>query len=213
MGLLNVLPYFTSPNIEIGYISQRWIVQLIKHCRCHRIIFFFVDETNILRYIYYYTYYSKAKGAFTLIYGLFCFVLFLSSPGYSAFLRFGWAVFKIEGKIKEDKSEGILNIGILRNPKITSLEILLVTSWSSVLVVSLLQSLANLCVRNPKLVEVFMSQELEPTSPCADVLLLFPVGEVSGDSIRSEQISFGCFCSSCRKKTQRNNYRNSYSKY
>ena len=117
MGLLNVLPYFTSPNIEIGYISQRWIVQLIKHRRCHRIIFFFFDETNILRYIYYYTYYSKAKGAFTLIYGLFCFVLFFSSPGYSAFLRFGWAVFKIEGKIKEDKSEGILNIGILRNPK------------------------------------------------------------------------------------------------
>ena len=33
-----------------------------------------------------------------------------------------------------------------------------------------------------------MSQELEPTSPCADVLLLFPVGEVSGDSIHSEQI-------------------------
>ena len=32
-----------------------------------------------------------------------------------------------------------------------------------------------------------MSQELEPTSPCADVLLLFPVGEVSGDSIRSKQ--------------------------
>lgn len=44
-----------------------------------------------------------------------------------------------------------------------------------------------------------MSQELEPTSPCADVLLLFPVGEVSGDSIRSKQISFGSFCSSCRK--------------
>lgn len=65
-----LLPSYISSFIETGYISQRRILSRWSfnwlHTAAATAHFFFSDETNILRYIYYYIYHSKAQCSFTI---------------------------------------------------------------------------------------------------------------------------------------------------